>query len=195
MKVIVRRNWADASKAWIDVQTYTGLKLPPAGMQYKLSFMDKDSIPAQMIVTSDGVSWVDGLGGGYKGKTVLDMTIEEPQRGSESGGSGSGVLYDDVEFQNVQVSNGNDTTLTLLLNGAPLTSGEVVIHYFSTLGADDPLFPNRAQIYVFDVEDDIVIHTGFGSGIEYTLYVFLPTGAVKSIGLEDPVGGGGGEPG
>lgn len=185
MKVIVRRNWADASKAWIDVQTYTGLKLPPPEIQYRLSFMDKDSIPAQMIVTSDGASWVDGLGGGYKGKTVLNMTIEEPQRGSESGGSGSGVLYDDVEFQNVQVSNGNNTTLTLLLNGAPLTSGEVVIHYLSTLGEDDPLFPNSAQIHVFDVEDDIVIHTGNGSGAEYTLYVFLPTGAVKLIDLED----------
>lgn len=190
MKVKVVRNWADASKAWIDVQTYTGLKLPPLGMQYRLSFIDKDGVPAQMIVTSDGASWVDGLGGGYKGKTVLNMTIENPLSGAESGGSGSGVLYDDVEFQNVQASGGNDTTLTLLLNGAPLTSGEVVIHYFQTLGAGDPLFPtNEARIHVFNVEDGIVIHTGNASGQEYTLYVFLPTGAVKSIGLVDSPSG------
>ena len=104
MKVIVRRNWADASNAWIDVQTYTGLKLPPAGMQYKLSFMDKDSIPAQMIVTSDGPSWVDGLGGGYKGKTALNMTIEEPQRGAgdASGAGNGGGAFDGVTLTNLQ---------------------------------------------------------------------------------------------
>lgn len=127
MKVKVVRNWADASNAWVDVQTYTKLKLPPAGKQYKLSFIDKDGVPAQMIVTSDGASWVDGLGGGYKGKTILNMTIEEPQVGSDNGGGGGSFVFDGAVILLGEKMTEDDVTfypvtLTLTLGGVPINT-------------------------------------------------------------------------
>ena len=174
MKVKVVRNWADASKAWIDVQTYTGLKLPPPEMQYKLSFMDKDSVPAQMIVTSDGVSWVDGLGGGYKGKTVLDMTIEEPQVGS-GGGSCFTPFYDDVQITNILADGVNTTTVTFLLNGEQITNSAWLIYKIST----------KEYEYNYEVVEDgtVDIVTGQAGAPEYRLYIFLTTGEVKILDL------------
>lgn len=127
MKVKVVRNWADASNAWIDVQTYTKLKLPPAGKQYKLSFIDKDGVPAQMIVTSDGASWADGLGGGYEGKTILNMTIEEPQVGSDNGGGGGSFVFDGADILlGEKIVDGYEityhVTLTLTLEDVPINT-------------------------------------------------------------------------
>lgn len=115
MKVIVRRNWENASNAWVDVQTYTKLKLPPAGMQYKISFFDKFGTPAQMIVTSTGASWVDGLGGGYKGKTVLDATVEQPQVSGGDGVVGSSGLFDGVELVSGGVGQNGERIFALNL--------------------------------------------------------------------------------
>lgn len=177
MKVIVRRNWADASNAWIDVQTYTGLKLPPAGMQYKLSFMDKDSIPAQMIVTSDGPSWVDGLGGGYKGKTVLDMTIEEPQVGS-GGGSCFTPFYDEVQIANILADGVNTTTVTFLLNGEQITNSAWLIY---TTHND---FSNGVD-YKHLENGTVNIVTGKVGEPAYRLYILLATGEVRILDLEN----------
>lgn len=74
--VRVRRSWSDAGNAWVDVQHYLKLELPPEGAQYQVSFLDKRGIPARMVVTSDDVSWADGLGGGYQKGTILVATIE-----------------------------------------------------------------------------------------------------------------------
>ena len=172
MKVIVRRNWADASKAWIDVQTYTGLKLPPSEMQYKLSFMDKDSVPAQMIVTSDGASWVDGLGGGYRGKTVLNMTIEEPQRGAGSEGGGGEFAFDGA---NMSVDE-HVVTFKLTLNGEAI-SGSAFVYVYVTDYDGIPQY--------FNEDWEGIIPASNGGFFGFALY----TGEQQEITLSNPSGG------
>lgn len=153
MKVIVRRNWENASNAWIDVQTYTGLKLPPPEIQYKLSFMDKNSVPAQMIVTSDGASWVDGLGGGYKGKTVLDMTIEEPQRGAGSEEEGGGGCSD---VQGVDVKSTVPEKMIIVSGaGSPEVNGNYYLNGekngYPEYTLENSIYDNAAIFYDSDV--------------------------------------------
>lgn len=178
MKVIVRRNWADASNAWIDVQTYTGLKLPPPEIQYRLSFMDKDSIPAQMIVTSDGASWVDGLGGGYKGKTVLNMTIEEPQRGAgnEDADGLTTVTAADIESF-IEYPD-------IIVSGAGTTDANGTYAY-GGMFQDKPyyLYSDYLIFRVTYEEDElcewIIAHGDFGSPL-------YSSGAVSYIGVDTP---------
>lgn len=174
MKVKVVRNWADASNAWIDVQTYTKLKLPPAGKQYKLSFIDKDGVPAQMIVTSDGASWVDGLGGGYKGKTILNMTIEEPQVGSDNGGGGGSFVFDGAVILLGEKMTGDGmafypVTLTLTLGGVPInTPAHALLMY------DNNVDSSEFGIGVIDVSKAVV--TPASGGKYSALYILSYNG-------------------
>lgn len=174
MKIKVVRNWADASNAWIDVQTCTKLKLPPAGRQYKLSFIDKDGVPAQMIVTSDGASWVDGLGGGYKGKTILNMTIEEPQVGSDNGGGGGSFVFDGaVILLGEKMVDGDETlylvTLTLTLGGVPInTPAHAFLMYENGV--------IYAELGIGAIDESGAVVTPAGGGEYNTLYILSYNG-------------------
>lgn len=194
MKIKVVRDWSDANNAWIDVQTYTGLKFPPSGMQYMISFMDKRSVPAQMIVTSNGVSWVDGLGGGYKGKTILNAVVEELQVGSSGGGSTSGVLFDKVTFSNTQGAESNTTILTFMLNGEPITGSGYIIW------GQDNIWEGHPTVTSIDMDQTKM--TAFsngtlelltvGMGLEfYNLFILLPTGELAIKLLTNPTYEGG----